>query len=274
MQFKGASGEFLGLQQLTEHDSAALSFTGEAYLAIFWAEDDRSVLEVDGIETRLQAHDMVFLTHCHQLKVLEFGGGRLFAFNRPFYCVDYHDDEVGCRGMLFFGATDLPMVRVEAADMEIFQLLWRVFTIEMDSRDSLQMEMLRMLLKRWIILCTRVFKRQRGIGQLDIQQISLLRDFYYLVEQHFRSIHDVKGYADLLHKSPKTLAHLFARLGQPSPLQAIQTRLLLEARRQLRYTDKRISEIAFQIGFEDVQSFSRFFRTKEGVSPKAYRVGK
>lgn len=274
MQFKGLSGEYFGQQWLDATESAALSFTGEAYLAIFWAEDDRSVLEIDGILTRLQANEMVFLTHCHQLRVLEFGGGRLFAFNRPFYCLDNHDEEVGCRGMLFFGASHLPLIRIEEADSEIFELLWRVFSIEMAAKDNLQLEMLRMLLKRWVILCMRVFKRQGKVPDLDHQQVNLVREFHYLVEQHFRSIHDVKGYADLLHKSPKTLSHLFAQSGQPSPLQAIQARLLQEARRQLRYTEKSVSEIAFQIGFEDVQSFSRFFRKKEGVSPKAYREGR
>jgi AraC family transcriptional regulator, transcriptional activator of pobA len=274
MQFRGISGEYFGQLQLDATESAALSFTGEAYLAIFWAGEVYSVLEIDGIVTRLQPHEMIFLTHCHQLKVLEFGGGRLFAFNRPFYCLDYHDDEVGCKGMLFFGARHLPLIRVAEADMEIFNLLWRVFSIEMAAKDKLQMEMLRMLLKRWVILCTRVFVRQGDVPELDAPQSHLIREFHYLIEQHFRSIHDVKGYASLLHKSPKTLSHLFAQAGQSPPLQAIQARLLQEARRQLRHTDRSISEIAFQIGFEDVQSFSRFFRNKQGVSPKMYREGK
>jgi AraC-like DNA-binding protein len=47
---------------------------------------------------------------------------------------------------------------------------------------------------------------------------------------------------------------------------------MLEARRQLYYTDRTIKEIAYETGFEDIQSFSRFFKGQEGVSPKEYKV--
>jgi AraC-like DNA-binding protein len=46
---------------------------------------------------------------------------------------------------------------------------------------------------------------------------------------------------------------------------------MLEARRLLKYTDKSIKEIAFEIGFEEIQTFSRFFKNYEGVSPSDFR---
>jgi AraC family transcriptional activator of pobA len=99
----------------------------------------------------------------------------------------------------------------------------------------------------------------------------LIRDFNFLVEQYYASKHTVAAYASLLHKSPKTLSNLFSKYSDKSPLQLIQERKLLEARRLLRYTDYSIQEISIKIGFEDVQSFSRFFKRKEGCAPSAYR---
>ena len=76
---------------------------------------------------------------------------------------------------------------------------------------------------------------------------------------------------DRLNKSPKTIANLFKKVNDKTPLQFIQERRMLEARRILRHTDKPISEIGYDIGFNDVQAFSRFFKKQEGISPSEYR---
>ena len=39
----------------------------------------------------------------------------------------------------------------------------------------------------------------------------------------------------------------------------------------LRYTDKAIKEIAYDLGFEDIQTFSRFFKKQESISPINFR---
>lgn len=146
-----------------------------------------------------------------------------------------------------------------------------MFLLEMQSPDDLQLEMLQMMLKRFLILCTRIYKKQHDMAQLDHGQVDLIRSFNFLVEKHFKTRHTVAEYAELLHRSPKSLSNLFASLDSKTPMQIIQERILLEARRLLRYTDKPIKEIAYDLGYEDVQSFSRFFKSKERVSPSEYR---
>jgi AraC-like DNA-binding protein len=81
----------------------------------------------------------------------------------------------------------------------------------------------------------------------------------------------VAEYANLLNKSPKTISNVFAILGTKSPLQYIQDRKMLEARRLLNYSSRQIKEIAYEIGFEDIQAFSRFFKKQEGISPSKFK---
>ena len=78
-------------------------------------------------------------------------------------------------------------------------------------------------------------------------------------------------YANLLNKSPKTISNIFSLLGTKSPLQYIQDRKMLEARRLLNYSSRQIKEIAYEIGFEDIQAFSRFFKKQEGISPSKFK---
>ena len=142
---------------------------------------------------------------------------------------------------------------------------------EMASNDSLQEEMLQMMLKRLLIIYTRIYKSQVNLSQVENESTDVIREYYFLVEQHFKEKFSVAEYSDLMNKSPKTLSNIFKKLGSKSPLQYIKDRRMLEAKRLLSYTDIPVSEIGYQLGFSDIQSFSRFFKREEGVSPKDFR---
>ena len=55
------------------------------------------------------------------------------------------------------------------------------------------------------------------------------------------------------------------------PGKLIHERLLLEAKRLLRYSDLPVADIADQLNFEDPSYFSRFFKKHTGFSPSEFR---
>jgi len=59
-------------------------------------------------------------------------------------------------------------------------------------------------------------------------------------------------------------------LGRPAS-DEIHQRLLLEAKRMLRYSDKAAFAIAQELGFADPAYFGRFFRRGAGLTPRRYR---
>jgi AraC-like DNA-binding protein len=146
-----------------------------------------------------------------------------------------------------------------------------MFAIEMESKDDLQNDMLLMMLKRLLILCTRIYKEQTELTTFDKSQLDIVREYNYLVESNFKTKHQVADYAEMLNKVQKHYLIYSKIQRKKSPLQIIQDRTILEARRLLRYSDKSIKEIAYEIGYEDIQSFSRFFKKIEGVSPSDFK---
>ncbi len=270
MKFSGRAGEFLYLDTLDSSTCHHITEQIDSSLSVLWFEEDDNQLLIDGRLEIFDKGEIVFLTEFHKLTPKRIGRLRLLRFNRPFYCIKDHDSEVGCKGLLFFGASTLPRLRIPSDEVETFDTLWKMFLIEMDSTDKLQIDMLQMMLKRYLILCTRIYTSQNE-GLNTLPDLDLVREFNYLVEQHFRTEMGVADYADMLNKSPKTLSNQFSKEGYPSPLQFIQQRRMLEARRLLRYSDKQIQEIGFEIGYGDVQAFSRFFKKEEGMSPREYR---
>ena len=88
-------------------------------------------------------------------------------FNKPFYCIVNHDSEVGCKVILYYGSANLPILSPTAEDTDVLSAVWGVLTMEMESRDELQLEMLQMMLKRILILCTRIYKAQLSLGNIE-----------------------------------------------------------------------------------------------------------
>jgi AraC-like DNA-binding protein len=270
MKFIGNTDEFLHLKNLKKQDCSVFNEAIEGSLTILWFESGSNTLVIDGKEHVFTKNQIVFLTEFHKVTVKHIETIRFLRFNRPFYCVIDHDKEVGCKGILFFGASQLPIIQIPEEDIVQFETLWTMFSIEMESKDNLQIDMLQMMLKRYLILCTRLFKAQEQYPNEKVTS-DIIREFNFLVEQHFKTKHSVAEYAAMLHKSPKTLSNIFSKLGSKTPLQYIQDRKMLEAKRRLRYTDLQIQEIAYEIGYDDIQAFSRFFKKQEGISPTVFK---
>lgn len=271
MVYTGATNEYLRVEIIDSSNCSILKETIESSLTIIWCLDNETILTIDNKKRFCKKNEIICLTEFHKIETTKIGKLQMIRFNRAFYCIIDHDSEISCKGVLFFGASQLPIVNLSKNDLEAFESLLKVFKTEMLSNDEHQLEMLQMLLKRLLILCTRLYKNQHKYHLLDKENTDIVREFNFLVEKHFKTKHSVSEYAEMLNKSPKTISNLFSKLETKTPLQFIQERIMLEARRLLTYTDASIKEIAYQVGYDDIQSFSRFFKKNEGISPSEYK---
>jgi AraC family transcriptional activator of pobA len=106
----------------------------------------------------------------------------------------------------------------------------------------------------------------------DNPGVKLVKRFIAGVETGFLKHKTVKEYAKELGVSPTHLRRTCcAILGYPA-LKVIHERLLIEARRKLIYTTRPVSQIAFELGFEDAAYFARFFAERAGFPPTQYRA--
>ena len=270
MEYTGKTGEYLKLVVITANNCHVLQEIVESSLTLLWFENDHNEMTIDSVDYIFQKNQIIALTEFHQVTIKKIFRAKLLRFNRPFYCILDHDEEVSCKGILFFGASQLPIITIPEEELEVLETVWKMFQLEMKATDKLQLEMLQMMLKRYLILCTRLYKKQAPFPTDDVE-IDIVRQFNFLVEKHFKSLHTVSEYAQLLNKSPKTLSNIFSKSGNKTPLQFIQERKLLEAKRLLNHSDLQVKEIAYEIGYEEVQAFSRFFKKQVGVSPVAFR---
>ena len=81
----------------------------------------------------------------------------------------------------------------------------------------------------------------------------------------------VNQVAALLHISPKYLSSLLRLHTGQNAQQYIHEKLIERAKERISTSDLSISEIAYELGFEHLQSFSRLFKAKTQLSPLAFR---
>ena len=95
--------------------------------------------------------------------------------------------------------------------------------------------------------------------------------FLRLLPLHFAEHHDIAFYAERLNISTVYLSRVVRQVTGCTVIDYINQFLVMEASFLLRTSDLSISQIAGQLHFSDLASFSKFFSRQKGVSPKEYR---
>lgn len=262
------------LTDLSCGPSQELLYTQGLY-KIIWNKGDKTTISVDDYQLSLKEHEVLFCTPLNKVEVpLNNDGILTFIFNKQFFCIQTHDDQVSCNGLLFFGSAQPQLIKLTGKEVSHFQIMQKQIEEDFHIKDHLQGEMLRSLLKRLLIMSTRMISSNLPDPSITKAQVDIVRQFNILVEKHFREYHKVKDYANLLFKSPKTLSNLFLKYNDKSPLMMINERILLEAKRLLLYSDKSSTEIAIELGYKDGGHFSKFFKKHIGVTPILFRKSK
>lgn len=92
-----------------------------------------------------------------------------------------------------------------------------------------------------------------------------------IVNLHLYSNLTVEELAKLANMSVATFKRAFKKEFNSSPIHYINTKKLKQAKELLSLPHLTISDIAYQVGFNDPLYFSRFFKQKKGVSPSDFR---
>lgn len=99
----------------------------------------------------------------------------------------------------------------------------------------------------------------------------LLSEYFNNDDLITKGLPGVQYISDNLNVSPTYLRSLLKTLTGQSTQQHIHDKLIAKAKEKLSTTDLSVSEIAYELGFEHLQSFSKLFKTKTKQSPLEFR---
>ena len=150
-------------------------------------------------------------------------------------------------------------------------------TVELDQNiDKHSKTLLVSTIELLLNYCTRYYDRQfitRTESNKDI-----VADFEGLLDHHFASediqtkgFPSVKYFAEKLHLSPNYLSDLLKKESGKNGTDHIQLHVIELAKDSLLSSNVSVSGIAYKLGFEYPQYFSKMFKKNTGMTPAEYR---
>lgn len=143
--------------------------------------------------------------------------------------------------------------------------------------DKFSQELIVAQIELLLIYSERFYERQFITRKKSNHQ--LLERFESVLSNYFKNgnlsengIPTVKSVAAEMNISPNYLGTLLRLHTQQNTQQHIQNKLIEYAKERLSTTNLSVSEIAYELGFEHPQSFSKLFKTKTNLSPLEFRA--
>lgn len=171
-----------------------------------------------------------------------------------------------------------PCLTLNAEQLDIasdyFTLARKIIHSQMDNKR----EIISSLLTSITYLAVNLWRNDIASAK-ERQDMSSLRvnqtyeQFIALVSQHHNKERGMAFYADKMHITPKYLSKIIKQASGRSGPDWIDSFVVLEAKNLLKYTDKPVKEIVWQLNFPTPSVFNKFFKTHTGLTPSEYRKG-
>lgn len=177
----------------------------------------------------------------------------------------------------FFAYEVNEALHLSVEEEKLIENLVRNIELEYESRiDNFSQDVIVSNLELLLNYCNRFYNRQfvtRKMANND-----LLTKFENNLSKYFEDntalgLPTVNKLAQELNISAAYLSDMLRTVTGQNTQQHIHNKLIEKAKEDLTITNLSVSEIAYKLGFEYPQSFSKLFKAKSGVSPLEFRAG-
>lgn len=155
--------------------------------------------------------------------------------------------------------------------------IFRMIEMELNSRiDDFSQDVIISQIALLLNYASRFYKRQfitrKSVSSDLLQKLEEILDEYFASNRSLsQGIPTVQYLSEALNISPGYLSDMLRSLTGQNAQQHIHHKLIERAKEKLSTTSLTVSEVAYELGFEHPQSFSKLFKTKTNLSPLAFR---
>jgi AraC family transcriptional regulator, transcriptional activator of pobA len=155
--------------------------------------------------------------------------------------------------------------------VEVYQTMKKCI-LEYQNNRTGKLLMLQSLVSQLMVQLFRLTEENlKNISESDNMSKVYFRRFLQHIKTSYSFKKTVESYAKDLNISTGHLNRICQTVTNQSPKDVIIDYFIAEAQLLLTHIDKTITEIAYQLGFEDPSYFARLFKQKMGCTPKAFR---
>ena len=166
------------------------------------------------------------------------------------------------------------VVKLTNAEVNELSNLYECILYEQSNNFSYSHQVVRAYALALLYRVKRIWKRdlEKG-GTLHANPNSfLISRLDNLMRENLDAKLQISNFADMMNIDPKRLAAITRQETGKTPKLLFDSLLVIEAKTLLRNTNLSISEIGYQLGFEDTSYFSKFFKRLTSVRPSQFRL--
>lgn len=105
-------------------------------------------------------------------------------------------------------------------------------------------------------------------------QLERYKKLLTYIDEHFKEDINIETVEAVCHYSYRNINRIFRALHQETIGKYIKRLRLEKAAQYLKYSDIGVSELSYEVGFEDRAAFSKAFKKKYGCAPSAFRTSR
>lgn len=177
----------------------------------------------------------------------------------------------------FFSYSVNEALHLSDKEKDIINSIFKIIEDELNSRiDDFTQDVIVSQVELLLNYANRFYKRQfltrKALNNDLLQNLEDLLDDYFNTEKPLNEgIPTVQYLSQQLNVSPNYLSDMLRSLTGQNAQQHIHNKLIEKSKELLSTTQLTVSEVAFRLGFQHPQSFSKLFKSKTNLSPLAFR---
>lgn len=244
-----------------------------SFYQIIWFKNSKGKHFVDFIGHQIKENTMFFIAkdQVHFFEQNMDYNGLLMHFNESFLISDETDINYFLTFHIF-NNKERPFFKIpETLTPQVNNYFDQMRTELGNLNEFGNSSILANLLKSLLLIIEREMRKELGNSEpANSHNLTYLK-FRNLLEHKFKNGWRASDYANELSISTKTLNSAIKRETEKTVSQLIRNRIILEAKRQLTYTNLFVNQIAYDLGFQDPYYFMKYFKKHVNCSPKEFR---
>ncbi|MDO9633858.1 MAG: helix-turn-helix transcriptional regulator [Paludibacter sp.] len=245
------------------------------YYNIYYVEKGNGSHVIDFMEYEVKDRQVYFVLpgQMHRLFFIEPPRGRIISFTEEFLIANAIPDYLINDIYLFDEYGQSPPLPIHESSVDIYQNLFNQIELFATSLEKYTMEAVGALVKLLLIQCNNHCSLHKTDNPQFLETTNhLLHNFKQLLNKHFVEFHMVNDYADKLAVTPDYLNKTVKSITGKSAKEHIQSKLIIEAKRSLLFTNQSSKELAYALGFDESAHFNNFFKKKTGLTPTEFKT--
>ena len=197
--------------------------------------------------------------------------GYIFFHSQEFYEMQFLDHTLNSFPF-YYSYQNPPLLQLPSLKLNEINLRFKEVYVEyLQSQIFRELKIVNMINAIYIEL-TRVYTADVNLEKLvSSNYTKTLESLESLINEHFYTEKLPKFYANKLNITTKHLNRIIQKTINKTTSQLISERVLLEAKRLIVHSDNNLAGIANTLEFSDYAYFSKFFKSKTGVSPMDFK---